>query len=128
MRTASYQTAALIKGTMKCPLTEPWPGYRRQHTEGSPAASAPWPTDLKHSTSNMRKTEKNPLIGVNILSRVKRGCRLPNCSLASATLGLRRKRLPQGKKSLTISWLACYLIYTSVSWYGAKQRNECVLC
>lgn len=32
----------------KCPLTEPWPGYRRQHTEGSPAASALLLTDLKH--------------------------------------------------------------------------------
>lgn len=28
-------------------LTEPWPGYRKQHTEGSPAASAPSPADLE---------------------------------------------------------------------------------
>lgn len=28
------------------PLTEPWPGYRRQRTAASPAASALWPADL----------------------------------------------------------------------------------
>lgn len=47
--------------TMNCPLTEPWPGCRRQHTEGSPAASAPWPTDLKHRYKQYEENCEEPV-------------------------------------------------------------------
>lgn len=43
------------------PLTEPWPGYRRQHTEGSPAASAPLPADLKAQVKTSLVTFIQPL-------------------------------------------------------------------
>lgn len=41
------------------PLTEPWPGYRRQHTEGSLAASTLWLTDLKHGLQEDSHCDQN---------------------------------------------------------------------
>lgn len=45
-----------------CQLTEPWPGYRKPHTEGSPAASAPLLTDLNTSENRKMQIEKKLMI------------------------------------------------------------------
>lgn len=59
-------------------LTEPWPGYRRQHTADSPAALAPWLIDLRgqeehHMSESWQDTHVHTDTKVELKDRKKGG-------------------------------------------------------